>query len=180
MKTVLALSGSNSKNSINKRLVQFVADQLTTVEVKFQDWINFEVPIYGIDLEEKRGIPADIRVFKNILDEYEVILLSVNEHNLSVSSFFKNILDWTSRLDQNFLKDKKIFLMSTSESEEGASEALDYMAKVIPTFGGEVVESFSLNSFSQNFDIEKQELTDDIMKLGLMDVVSNFERVIRE
>lgn len=179
-KTVLALSGSNSQHSINRKLVQYVAGQVVNFEVSLHHWTNYKVPIYGIDLEKERGIPADIRVFKNTIDPYEALMIAVNEHNLGISSFFKNILDWTSRLDSQFLKGKKIMLMSTSESEDGAHHALEYMEKVVPLFGGEVVESFSLPSFSANFDKAENRMVNEVMALGLREVITNFEQVILE
>lgn len=179
-KTVLALSGSNSQHSINRKLVQYVAGQVVNFEVTLHHWTNYEVPIYGIDLEREKGIPTDIRVFINTIEPYQALLIAVNEHNLGISSFFKNILDWASRLDPHFLKGKKIMLMSTSESEVGAAHALEYMKNVVPLFGGEVVESFSLPSFSTNFDAANNRIVDELMALGLREVITNFEQVILE
>src|SRR5699024_6154374 len=109
------------------------------------------------------------------LDEYNAIILAVTEHNLTVSSFLKNIIDWLSRMDDQILAGKKILLMSTSEDESGSKNALAYMENVLPTFGAKVVESFSLPKFSANYDEEANTLKNEVMLLGLMGVISNFK-----
>src|SRR5690625_2240779 len=176
MKKILAVVGTNNKKSVNKKLVKYVSGLLKDVEIKLQDWTHFDAPIYSIDWEKERGIPVDIQILQNTLAEYEGIIIAVTEHNLTVSSFLKNIIDWLSRADDQFLKDKKILLMSTSDDEKGSANALEYMKKITPVFGVKVVESFSLPLFSENFDEEKNTLKDEVMLLGLMDVLTNYQQ----
>ncbi|HLS29632.1 MAG TPA: NAD(P)H-dependent oxidoreductase [Flavobacteriaceae bacterium] len=178
MTQILAMVGSNNKDSVNKKLVNYVAEFFENSEIKIQNWEFFDAPVYSYQLEKERGIPVDIQMLKNTLDEHGAIILAVTEHNLTVSSFLKNIIDWLSRTDEQFLKGKKILLMSTSEDESGSMNALAYMKNVLPTFGAEVVESFSLPKFSQNYDEEANTLKDEVMLLGLMGVVSNFRGAI--
>lgn len=175
MKKILALAGSNSSDSINHKLVRYVASRFEGQEVKLLPMTDYDIPIYGINLEKERGIPVDIKILRNIIDEHDAFIISVNEHNHSISSFFKNIIDWLSRLDRKFLDGKKVLLMSTSESEKGGADALDYMKEILPIFGAELVASFSFGSFSQNFDVEENKITDDVSLLGLHDMISNFE-----
>lgn len=180
MKQILAMVGSNNKDSVNKKLVKYVAGFFEDAEIKMQNWEFFDAPVYDYQAEKKLGIPVDIQVLKNNLDEHQAVILAVTEHNLTVSSFLKNIIDWLSRADDQFLEGKKILLMSTSEDESGSINALEYMKKVLPTFGAEVVESFSLPKFSTNYDEEANTLKDEVMLLGLMGVISNFRRAIED
>jgi|SRR5699024_1451655 len=176
MKKILAVVGTNNKNSVNKKLVKYVSGLLEDVEIKLQDWTHFDAPIYSIDWEKERGIPVDVQILQNTLAEYEGVIIAVTEHNLTISTFLKNIIDWLSRADNQFLKNKKILLMSTSDDEKGSINALKYMREITPVFGAEVVESFSLPLFSKNFDEEKNTLNDEVMLLGLMEVLTNFQR----
>ena len=66
MKKVIALGGSNSKKSINKILATHAANMLKGAEVKVLDLNNYELPLYGIDLENENGIPKDAH---NLLKE---------------------------------------------------------------------------------------------------------------
>lgn len=177
MKNILALVGSNNPNSLNKKLIEYVTTKLPSFEVNLKDWEFFEIPIYSLAQEKERGFPADIRVLQNNIKDCDGLLIAVSEQNKSISAFFKNILDWMSRLDPQFLEDKKILLMSTSADENASVEALNYMKKVLPIFGGEIVESFSIANFSDNFN-EDNQLKEDFMFLGLLEVLTNFEQHI--
>lgn len=176
MKKILALAGSNNRNSINHKLVSYVASRFEDHEVKLLKLIDYDIPIYSIDSENERGIPVDIKILKNIINEHDALIISVNEHNHSISGFFKNIIDWLSRLDLKFLEHKKVLLMSTSNGKNGASHALENMKTVLPLFGAEILESFSFSSFSRNFDEENNKISDEVALLGLNEVISNFER----
>jgi hypothetical protein len=54
--------------------------------------------------------------------------------------------------------------MSTSPGKGGAKYALDVTSKLLPRFGAEIIESFSLPSFTQNFDGDKGILDSDLSK----------------
>ena len=56
-KTILAFGASNSKQSINKKLAKFAADQVADAAVQFLDLNDFEMPIYSIDRQNESGIP---------------------------------------------------------------------------------------------------------------------------
>lgn len=180
MKKIIALAGSNSENSINKKLLDYVVGRIESHEVKTVNLIDYEFPMFGVDHEKEKGFPADVQVLKVILKEADAVILAVSEHNRGPSAYFKNITDWLSRLELKFLEGKKVLLMSTSPGKLGAAAALEYYKNVLPRFGADVVESFSLPSFLQNFDVEKQKITDEILLLGLNDVLSNFEQELQE
>ncbi|WP_121665491.1 NADPH-dependent FMN reductase [Mesonia aquimarina] len=180
MKKILAFAGSNSKNSINHRFVNSVVSRIEQHDVKLIKLTDYEIPLFGIDLEEERGYPVDIKVLKNIIEEHEALIISVNEHNGGPSVFFKNITDWLSRLDYKFLEGKKVLLMSTSPGKRGAASSLTYFKDVLPRFGAEIVDSFSFPSFEENFDQEKNVISDEVLLLGLIDVLSNFEQALEE
>ncbi|WP_321538660.1 NAD(P)H-dependent oxidoreductase [Flavobacterium piscinae] len=58
---------------------------------------------------EITGFPLQSTKFTNIFKQREGLVISVNEHNSNPSAFFKNVLDWLSRLDRKFLDGKKYF-----------------------------------------------------------------------
>ena len=65
---ILAFAATNSRNSINRSLVEFAAARLQSqaapgTEVEFVDLNNFKVPIYSIDRETQDGIPQQARTF---------------------------------------------------------------------------------------------------------------------
>jgi NAD(P)H-dependent FMN reductase len=176
MKKILAFAGSNSSTSINHQLLTHVANRIQGHELKIIRLTEFDFPMFSVDLEKERGFPVDVQVLKNLIAEYDALVISVNEHNGNVSAYFKNIIDWLSRIERNFLADKKILLISTSNGTRGAASALEYTKGILPRFGGQVIESFSFPSFKENFQDDK--VLNEILDLGIEDVLTTFAHEI--
>ncbi|WP_405205845.1 NADPH-dependent FMN reductase [Aquimarina sp. LLG6339-5] len=179
MKNILAIAGSNSSTSINQKLVEYVAKEIVDHKIKVLKLANYSMPIYSEDEEKENGFPGMTLGLKQEISEADALIVSVNEHNGSWSAFFKNIIDWLSRLDRNFLEGKKILLMSTSPGQRGGLSSLEFAKNVLPRFGGEIIESFSFPSFHANFSIENNEVTDETLLLGLKEVLSTFAHQIK-
>ncbi len=174
MKKIIAFAGSNSKKSINAQLINHVATQITSASVSVIKLTDYEIPMYSIDEEMEKGFPVGVTMLKNKIAENDGLILSVNEHNGSVSAFFKNIIDWLSRVDRNYLSGKKILLMSTSPGARGGKNALEFAKGALPYMGGTVVESFSFPSFQENFDVETNTITNPTLALGVGEVIASF------
>lgn len=180
MKKILCFAGSNSSKSINHKLVTFAATQIVGHSVEVIKLTDYDLPLFGEDIEREKGYPINLRMLCNKIKEADALIISVNEHNRTVSAYFKNILDWLSRLEYDFLKEKKILLMSTSEGKLGAASALEYTKMVLPRFSGTVVESFSIPSFSKNFSEETQSFSNEVLLMGFIDVIQNFVHQIEQ
>jgi len=178
MKNILAFAGSNSSTSINQKLVEYVVSEIKDHKIKTLTLSNYAMPIYSEDDERNNGFPGMALGLKKEISEADALILSVNEHNGTWSAFFKNVIDWLSRLDRNFLENKKILLMSTSPGKRGGIGSLEFTKNVLPRFGGEIIESFSFPSFHANFSVEKNEVTDETLLLGLKEVLSTFAHQI--
>lgn len=179
MKKILAFAGSSSPTSINHQLILNVTRRIGEHEVEVLDLHEIDFPMYSI-VKEKEGIPQNVKfLFEKIMD-HPALIISVNEYNANVSGFFKNILDWLSRVDRKFLQGKKILLMSTSPGKRGGASALEYCKSQFPRFGGEVVESFSLPQFYENFDSEKGSIVNEVFDLGVTEVVTAFSQQIKD
>ena len=174
MKKVIGFAGSNSSQSINVELVSHVLSKLTSVSQEHIVLTDFEIPMYNIDTEQASGIPIDVQLLKNKIAEADGLVLSVNEHNGSWCAYFKNVFDWLTRADRNFLQDTKVLLMSTSPGARGASSSLDYAKQTLPRFGAQVVESFSFPSFQDNFNAETKTISDPTLQMGVQEVIGSF------
>ncbi len=180
MKKIVAFAGSNSSRSINQKLLNFAVSQITGHQLEMIKLTDYELPLFGEDIEREKGYSVNLKMLMNKIKEADALVLSVNEHNGTVSAFFKNTLDWLSRLDKNFLDGKKILLMSTSNGRRGAASSLEYTKNILPRFGGQVVESFSFPSFSDNFSEETQSISNELLLLGFTDVLQNFAHQIEQ
>ena len=169
MKKILAIGGSNSKTSINKMLATHIASQVEGAAVTTLDWDHLVLQLYSVDLEANEGIPEAVIAFKKQIEDTDSIVLSVAENNGNITAAFKNLWDWTSRLDPKVWMSKPLFLAATSPGGRGGMNALEITKNLMPHYGGNLIVDFSLPSFYDNFkegtiaEAEKlQELTDKI------------------
>lgn len=176
MKNIVAFAGSNSKNSINKELAVYAANQVSNTDVTVLDLNDFELPLYGIDYEIEHGIPDNAHKFLEYIKGADGIVLSFAEHNGAYASAFKNIFDWMSRIDGKLWSEKPMLLMATSPGGRGGATVLEIAKARFPYMGGNVVADFSLPSFNQNFSKEGISDSDLSNKLNL--AISTFEKAI--
>jgi NAD(P)H-dependent FMN reductase len=159
---ILAFSTSASSVSINKKLVQEVLKQFEGASVDFPDMNEYDLTIFTTDKESRDGIPGKVHEFAARIDQADMIIMSMAEHNGAYTAIFKNLLDWTSRIPgRSVFNQKKIFLLATSTGPRGASTVLGIATGRFPFNGGEVVETFSLPLFNENFDVDKGILNED-------------------
>lgn len=112
---------------------------------------EISLPVFSEDLEREEGYAPILTELIDKIKESKGLIVSVNEHNRNPSAFFKNLIDWLSRVDRDFLKGTKILLMSTSGGRGAATGSSEIAHKLFLRFGGEVVASFSLPSFNHTF-----------------------------
>ena len=151
MKNIIAFAGSNSKNSINKQLATYTANQVENANVTTLDLNDFDLPLYGIDYETEHGIPKDAHRFLEFIKNADGIVLSLAEHNGAYATAFKNVFDWMSRIDGKLWSNVPMFLMATSPGARGGASVLEIAKGRFPFMGGNIVADFSLPSFGQNF-----------------------------
>ena len=154
MKKIVAIGGSNSKKSINKAFATYVADQVENAETIVADLNDFDLPIYGIDLETESGIPDNAERLNNLLASADGLVISLAEHNGSYATAFKNAYDWMSRINQKVWKNKPMLLMATSPGARGGATVLQTAKAGFPYLGGNIIADFSLPSFYDNFSEE--------------------------
>ncbi|MGZ0016857.1 NADPH-dependent FMN reductase [Yeosuana sp. AK3] len=151
MKKIIAFAGSNSTESINKALVVYTTTLLSNKDVEILDLNDFELPVYGIDLEKKQGIPSNAYKFLERIKNSDGIILSLAEHNGAYSSAFKNLFDWMSRIESKTFYNKPMLLMATSPGGRGGASVLNIAKDRFPYHDANIVDVFSLPFFGNNF-----------------------------
>jgi NAD(P)H-dependent FMN reductase len=177
MSSILAFAGSNSSTSINYKLVKYTATLVKDKKIKLVDMSKYPFPMYSEDYEKEHGFTKSLMEFKDEISSATGLIIAVNEHNSYPSAYFKNVIDWLSRLDAKFLVDKKVFLMSTSNGGRGAIGSLEVTEKIFSRFKGEVVETFSLPRFNQNFN-DQEGITDKDLAQKHIEKLNSFTKAI--
>ncbi len=151
---ILAFGASASTHSINKQLAHYTAKQFEGHKLAMIDLLDYQLPVYTIDLERSSGIPQYAHDFLEKLNWADLIVISLAEHNGSYTAWFKNVFDWTTRINGKFLQDKKLFLLSTSPGARGGLSVLGHALDRFPRHGAMIIASFSLPNFNENFTPE--------------------------
>ncbi|NHN26394.1 NAD(P)H-dependent oxidoreductase [Flavobacterium jejuense] len=150
-KKIIAFGASNSSTSINKRLATYASTLFKNTEVEILDLNNYEMPIFSVD-KEANGFPKEAQKFLDKIQEADLLVVSMAEHNGNYTTAFKNILDWTSRINGKVFQGKKMLLMATSPGARGGKSVLEISKDRFPRHDADLVGTFSLPSFYENFD----------------------------
>lgn len=149
---ILAFAGSNSENSINKKLVEYAVAHFEGNAIEVIDLNDYEMPIYKIQRETENGIPQEAQNFAEKIDGSDLIIMSLAEHNSAYSVAFKNIWDWSSRIKgRKHFGDKPVFLLSTAPGPGGGKNVSEVFMQRAPFSGANVITNFVLPKFGETF-----------------------------
>lgn len=179
MSTILAFAGSNSSKSINHQLVTYLTTQLKETSFELFKLSDMDLTLYSEDEEREHGFPSSINQIYKHIQASEGLIISVNEHNGNPSAFFKNVIDWLSRLDRKFLEEKKIFLLSSSNGDRGGIGSLEITQKMLPRFGATIVDTYAFPSFKENFSTEEAKISNDKIKNEILEKLYQFEASLK-
>ena len=157
---LLGFAASNSTTSINKKLVTYAASLIDNAEVEILDLNNYELPLFSADKEKELGEASLAKDFLNKIKGCDALIISFAEHNTSYTAAYKNIFDWSSRIDQNVFQNKPIVMLSTSPGSRGGATVLTTAVNSAPYFAGDVKAHLSIPKFYDNFDPDIHKLID--------------------
>ncbi|MDQ0780986.1 NADPH-dependent FMN reductase [Chryseobacterium sp. W4I1] len=175
---VLAIAGSNSEASMNRQLVAYASSLFENAEIEVIDLNPFEMPIYKHERELAGGVPQEAKDFAAKIDGASLLLVSLPEHNGTYSTAFKNVFDWVSRIkDRTVWNEIPMLLMSTSPGGRGGAGVLEAASKRFPFHGGNIVETFSLPFFNDNFDKAAQKISNEEKDNELKDKIKKIAAI---
>lgn len=156
---VLAFAASNNSKSINQALANYAASLVSGAEFEMLDINDYEMPIYSQAREEALGHPEAAKQFFEKIGEADAIIVSFAEHNGTYTAAYKNLFDWTSRIDMKVFQNKPVVYLAASPGPGGAQSVLSAATNSASFFAADVRASLSIPSFYDNFDMEKQKLS---------------------
>lgn len=149
---IIAFGASYSKQSINKKFAAYTAKLFSDKgDIEVLDLNDYALPLFTVDVEAEIGYPEAVHNFIAKIKSADFLVISMTEHNGNHSAAFKNLFDWTSRVEGKIFDGKKMFLISTSPGGRGGKSSLEIAKNRFPLHGAEIIESFSLPKFYENF-----------------------------
>src|SRR5690606_28454997 len=94
------------------------------------------------------------------MESADIIVLSLAEHNASFSVAFKNIYDWASRQNKVVFGNTPMLLLATSPGRGGGRNVIETAKISLPKYGGNIIATFFLPQFNENFDVENNRISD--------------------
>lgn len=164
---LLAFAASSSRKSINDQLVRYAASLIEDAETEFLDINDYEMPLFSVDREQELGIPDLAQRFYNKIGQADALLISFAEHNGSFTAAYKNLYDWTSRINSKVFQEKPVVMLSTSPGGRGGAGVLAVAVKTAGHFGGHVKASLSIPDFYKNFDVENKRISNPEIQTSL-------------
>lgn len=168
---IIAFAASNSSKSINKKLATYATALLDNVEVEVLDLNDYEMPLFGEDKEAEIGQPDKAKNFLKKIADSDALVISFAEHNGSYTAAYKNIFDWSSRVNPKVFQKKPMVLLSTSPGPGGAASVLAAAENSAPYFDGDVKAVLSVPSFYENFDLELSVIKNTEIKTQLLNAM---------
>ncbi|SJL82359.1 NADPH-dependent FMN reductase [Vibrio palustris] len=156
---VIAYGASTSSTSINKALATYAANQIDGAEVKVLDINDFPVPMFSEDKEKEIGQSESAQAFLDEIASADALVISFAEHNGHYPAAYKNLFDWAARINNKVFQEIPAVYLSTSPGPGGAQSSLSAAVTSAPFFAGNVIESLSVPSFYDHFDLATGQMT---------------------
>ncbi len=142
------LLGSNSYKSINKEVVDFLITDLN-LDLTYIDLLKEDIPIYSTKLEEEQGVPNYVQaIYEQIKATDENILIACPEYNGNYPAFFKNIIDWLTRIDLKFLEGKRVKVLTVTPGKMCGASVRGLFENSLPFFGAVEVTTFGIGNYN--------------------------------
>lgn len=170
---IIAFAGSNSTKSINKHLATYAASLFENAAVEVLDLNDFAMPVFSVDLEKEIGQHEIAKAFLNKLKGADILVVSMAENNGNYSVAFKNVFDWSSRIEKDVFQHKSMLLLATSPGGRGGLSVLGIAQNLFPRYGAEIKGSFSLPLFNENFDLQENKITNTELDKELKDIIKS-------
>lgn len=173
MKNFIALVGTNSDNSTNRNLLQFI-------EKHFADQANIEVceikdlPAFG--KPDSQEAPEEVQKLADKIDGADGVIISTPEYNHSIPAILKNAFEWFTFTTRPFV-DKPVMITGASYGKLGSSRAQAHLRQILdsPEIKARIMPSseFLVGESLQAFD-EEGKLKDQKKVKELEEIFEDF------
>ena len=146
---IVAIAGSSSPHSYNKRLLEFMKRHFTDDDIEV--FSTRGLPMFC----EDEALPDSVDQINQTIASADAVIISAAEYNHSLTSSLKSLLEWLSS-DAHPFTGKPIFLLGASTHAQGGARAQIHLRDVLlsPGVQAEVFqdEEFFLGDVKNAFD----------------------------
>jgi len=177
MHKFVAIVGTNSDNSTNRKLLQFM-------KTHFADQAAIElVEIKGLPMFNKpadKQVPAAALAIAKKIDQADGVIISTPEYDHSAPAALMNALEWLSYYINPFA-DKPVMITGASYGSLGTSRAQEHLRQILdsPELRARVMPSseFFLGHSLQAFD-DDGNLVDEVKLAKLDGLFADFQTFV--
>ncbi len=174
---IVGLCGSLRKASINRHALRLAGELMPkTMKLDVLEWRD--VPVFDGDVLAA-GLPAPVAAIRERIRRADAVLIATPEYNFSIPGGLKNVLDWTSRGDDQPWAGKPVAMLTASPGPLGGARVQYDLRKVMLFLNAMVLvkpEVF-IGMAGTKFDAEGR-CTDEGTKKFVGDQMAAFERWI--
>ncbi len=174
---IVGLCGSLRKASLNHAALRLAGELMPAgMTLDVLDWR--EVPVFDGDLFAQ-GLPPVVAALRERLRRADGVVVATPEYNFSVPGGLKNVLDWTSRGDDQPWAHKPVAILSASMGPLGGARVQYDLRKVMLFLNASVLvkpEVF-IGAAHTKFDAEGR-CTDDSTRKFVGDQMAALQRWI--
>src|SRR5690625_328538 len=173
----IAIVGTNSDNSTNRNLLQFI-------QKNFADKVNIEIceikdlPVFNKPKSQEP--PEEVEKIANKIIEADGVIISTPEYNHSIPAVLKNAFEWFTFTTRPFI-DKPVMITGASYGRLGSSRAQQHLRQILdsPEIKARIMPSseFLLGESLQAFD-ESGNLKDQDKIEELEEILDDFKQFV--
>jgi len=152
---ILMFAGSTRKESFNKRLIQATSKYVDRVKFTIIDLVDYPLPIYDAEFEEKHGQPESAKRLHKLISEHESMIIASPEYNGLPSPLLINVIDWISRVSTKVYAGKTAAIVSASPGAYGGRRNLNHLRTLLENLEVLVIaEQVSIGNAGEAFDYQ--------------------------
>lgn len=170
MKTILFISGSLRKDSVNTNLLKAFEQALP--EDVIAKWADINLPLFNADLES--DFPEQAETLRQQILTADVIVIATPEYNRGMSGVLKNAIDWASRpYGKNAWQGKKVLVSAASPGGIGGALAVYQVKQSLLHLNAQVIgqPEFMVGGAYQKFN-DAGALTDEATQKYIQSALS--------
>lgn len=130
---IVALVGSLSKNSLNRRLFRAIERQAPS-DLTIEELDISSLPLINLDLIDGVEMPQPVEQLKEAIASANALLIVTPEHNASIPAPLKNAIDWASRPQDDMPRVYGGKLVAICGATPGRSGTANAQSSLVPVF----------------------------------------------